>query len=216
MPTPITSHPIRIKIYSFDKSLLEGATVSLTLGTNEPITVTSNSKGEAVLNVANAGEWIVGQSVTLTATKTGIGTVTSTLVLTDAPQETSLTLAQTSDFYYEENDCNVHVLNFAMLVDFQGNKITNVNPLPIKLVDGSGTRIKASLQEENRLSSDVIADVLTLQNTSETGGPVSILIESQPISVSDYSINHLSSNSTITFTSGLTSSTDAIRVFYYV
>ncbi len=216
MPTPPTSHPIRIKIYDINGALLEGATVSLTLGTNDPITETSNSKGEVVLNVANAGSWTVGQSITLTATKTGVGTVTSTLVLTNSPQETSLTLTQTSDFYYEENDCNVHRLDFVMLVDFQGNKITNVNPLPIKLVDGSGTRIKASQQEENRLGSDVIADVLTLQNTSETGGPVSILIESQPISVSDYSINHLSSNSTITFTSGLTSPTDAIRVFYYV
>lgn len=130
MPATKNSHPIRIKIYDINNALLDGATVSLTLGT-ETISVTSNSSGEAVLNVANAGSWSVGDSVSLTAYKLYEGTVTSTLVLTSEPQTTSLTLAQTSDLYYEESPSDNYNLNFALLTDFQGNKITKDNPLPV-------------------------------------------------------------------------------------
>ena len=131
MPTPPTSHPIRIRIYDINSALLEGATVTLTLGTNDPISETSNSNGEAVLNVANAGDWSVGDEVTLVANKTGEGTKTITLVLTSSPQTTSLTLEETSDLYYSENDERVHVLNFSLLTTFDGEKVTHSNPLPV-------------------------------------------------------------------------------------
>ena len=139
MPTPPSSHPIRIKIYDINNTLLEGATVTLTLGTNEPISQTSNSKGEAVLNVANAGDWNVGDSVILTATKTEQGRKTSTLVLTSSPQTTSLTLEETSDLiYYEQTENDTYVLNFALLTTFDGEKVTHTNPLPVKVVDENG------------------------------------------------------------------------------
>ena len=131
MPTPKTSHPIRILIYDINNALLEGATVTLTLGTNNPISVISNSKGEAVLNVANAGTWSVGNEVSLTASKTGSGTITSTLILTSSPQTTSLTLEETSDLYYEANDSNVYVLNFSLLTTYDGKKVTQSNRLPV-------------------------------------------------------------------------------------
>ena len=131
MPTTKTSHPIGIKIYDINNALLEGATVTLTLRTITPLSEISNSSGEVVLNVADAGSWTVGEEVTLTASKTGSGTKTSTLVLTSSPQQTSLTLEETSDLYYEENDSNVYVLNFAILKDYAGNDITHSNPLPV-------------------------------------------------------------------------------------
>ncbi len=132
MPATKTSHPILIKIYDINSQLLEGATVTLTLGTNNPISVTSNTKGEAVFNVANAGSWSVGQEVTLTASKTGSGTKTSTLVLTSSPQQTSLTLAETSDLiYYEQTENDTYVLNFALLTTYDGEKVTNSNRLPV-------------------------------------------------------------------------------------
>ncbi len=132
MPTPPTSHPIRIKIYDINNALLSGATVSLTLGTNDPISVISNAKGEAVLNVANAGSWNIGQEVSLTANKTGSGRKTSTLILTSSPQTTSLTLEETSDLYYEESESDNYVLNFALLTTFDGEKVTHSNRLPVE------------------------------------------------------------------------------------
>ncbi len=135
MPTTKASHPIGIKIYSIDNQLLEGATVTLTLGTNT-ITETSNPKGEVIFNVANAGSWSVGEEVTLTASKTGSGTKTSTLVLTSSPQQTSLTLEETSDLvYYEQSETDTYVLNFALLVTHDGEKVTTSNPLPVKIQD---------------------------------------------------------------------------------
>lgn len=128
---PPTSYPIRIKIYSIDNSLLEGATVTLTLGTNDSIEATSNSKGECVLNVANAGDWNVGEEVTIVATKTGSGTKTSTLILTSSPQTISLTLEETSELYYVSNDMNGFVLNFCLLTTYDGEKVTHSNPLPV-------------------------------------------------------------------------------------
>ena len=136
---PPISHPIRIKIYSIDNSLLEGAIVTLTLGTNDPISETSNSSGEVVLNVANAGDWTVGQEVSLTASKTGSGTKTQTLILTSSPQTTSLTLEETSDLiYYEQTENDTYVLNFSLITDYAGNKITSSNPFPVKVVDENG------------------------------------------------------------------------------
>ena len=136
MPPPPTSHPIRIKIYGIDGQVLEGVTVTLTLGTNPAISEISNSKGEAVLNVANAGTWSVDDSVSITATKTGSGTKTITLVLISTPQETSITLAETSDLiYYEQTENDTYVLNFALITDYAGNKITTDNPFPVKTQD---------------------------------------------------------------------------------
>ena len=134
MPTTKTSHPIGIKIYSIDNALLEGATVTLTLGTSTTSGIT-NSNGQVVLNVANAGDWSVGGSVSITATKTGSGRKTSTLILTSSPQQMSMTLEETSDLYYEENDSNVYVLNFAIIKDYAGNNITTANPFPVKTQD---------------------------------------------------------------------------------
>ena len=135
MPTPIQSHPIRIKIYGIDNSLLEGATVSLTLGTNTPISVVSNSKGEVILNVANAGSWSVSDEVSITASKTGSGTKTITLILTSSPQTLDMTLAETSDLIYHPNESNQYNLNFSVITTYDGEKVTTSNPLPVKNQD---------------------------------------------------------------------------------
>ncbi len=132
MPATKTSHPIGIKIYDINRQLLEGASVSLTLRSLSPLSETSNSKGEVVFNVANAGSWSVGEEVSLTASKTGSGTKTSTLVLTSSPQQTSMTLEETSDLiYYEQSETDTYVLNFALITTYDGEKVTNSNPLPV-------------------------------------------------------------------------------------
>ena len=129
---PPTSHPIRIKIYSIDNALVEGATVTLTLPNTSTTSETSNTNGEVVLNVANAGDWSVSDTVSLTAFKTGSGTKTSTLVLTPSHQQMSMTLEETSDLYYEESPSDNYNLNFALLTTYDGEKVTRANPLPVE------------------------------------------------------------------------------------
>ena len=132
MPTPKTSHLIGIKIYNINSQLLDGATVTLTLGT-EVLTQTSNSDGEAIFNAANFSSWSVNDEVTATASKTSEGTKTETIVLTSAGgQKSTITLAQTSDlaFLNPEVD-NAYPLTFALLTDYSGEKITESNPLSV-------------------------------------------------------------------------------------
>lgn len=90
------------------------------------------------------------------------------------------------------------------------------------LVDGSGNVIKAVQQEENRAGSDGSGSdgdtgrVLTLQNTSESGAPVSVWVDDQIIAQADITVSHLSANSTITFDNVEIYNSNTIRVLYYV
>lgn len=90
------------------------------------------------------------------------------------------------------------------------------------LVNSSGTIIKASLQEENRLGSECSGSdgatgrVLTLQNSSTSGAPVAVWVEDQLVNPSDVTFSHLSSSSTLTFDNLNIFDTDTIRVNYYI
>ena len=90
------------------------------------------------------------------------------------------------------------------------------------LVDSSGTVIKATIQEENRLGSECSGSdgatgrVLTLQNSSTSGAPVSVWVEDQLINPSDVTFSHLSSSSTLTFDNININDIDTIRVNYYI
>ena len=102
--------------------------------------------------------WCVGQTVSLTASKTGEGTKTSTLFLTSSPQTTSLTLEETSDLYYEESPSDNYNLNFALLTTFDGGKVTDSNPLPVEsqspiLQEPAQTN---TYDSKNRLSTETI------------------------------------------------------------
>jgi len=134
---PPSSHPIGIKVYGVDGQLLDGVTVTLTITAGSTSGTTEN--GKVILNVANAGSWSVGDTATILATKTASGTKTETLVLTSSPQQMTITLAETSDLiYYEQTENDTYVLNFALVTDYAGNKITSANPFPVKIVDSSG------------------------------------------------------------------------------
>lgn len=92
----------------------------------------------------------------------------------------------------------------------------------VLLVNSSGTVIKATPQEENRSGSDCSGSdgatgrVLTLQNTTTSGAPVSVWVEDQIIAQADFTVSHLSSSSTITFDNIAIHDTDTIRAFYYI
>lgn len=161
MPTPPSSHLVGIRVYGIDNQLLDGATVTLTI-TAGSTTETTSSDGEAVLNVADAGSWSVGDEASITASKTGSGTKTETLVLTAAPQKLNITLAETSDLaYYEpteddQSETDTYVLNFSLLTTYDGEKVTYSNPLPVAVVNNGlnsnrGYKIARAYNSSNQL-----------------------------------------------------------------
>jgi len=130
MPTHSPSLTIGVIVHSRKSEILDSATVTLTLG-NESITGTTNSKGQVILNAANlTSGYTSGDVATLKATKTEEGEISQSITL-DQPQQVTLTLAETSDLYYFDDGSNSHVLNFVLLTDYAGNKITNSNRLPV-------------------------------------------------------------------------------------
>ena len=136
MAPPPHSQTLGIIVKGLDSSVLEGATVTVSKGDDSLDSQITNSAGEAIFNIGNFSSWSVGDEISIFATKTGVGRKTQELVLTDRPQIVNIQLEQTSKFIIGENEeTNTYPLTFAMLVDFQGNKITDVNPLPIKFVD---------------------------------------------------------------------------------
>ena len=130
MPTPTHPNLLAIRVYGRDKtSKIESATVTLTSGTSSTSSSTKTN-GEVVFNIANLTTWSAGDEVTITSTKAGIGTDTQTVTLTNSPQTLTVYLAETSSMTYLEEP-TTHVLNFALLTSFDGEKITTDNPLPV-------------------------------------------------------------------------------------
>ena len=70
MPSRPTS--IGILVRGIDNNLLEGATVTLTRN-SQSISQVTNSKGEAILNLGNLTTWAVGNEVSISASKSGVG-----------------------------------------------------------------------------------------------------------------------------------------------
>jgi len=92
----------------------------------------------------------------------------------------------------------------------------------VLVVNSSGTPIKSTQLEENRSGSDcsgtdgTTGRVLTLQNTSTSGAPIAVWVDSTLIALADMTISHLSASSTITFDSVTIYDAQEIRVTYYV
>ena len=92
----------------------------------------------------------------------------------------------------------------------------------VTLVDSSGNALKFTQAEENRIGSECSGSegatgrILTLQNTSTSGGPVSVWVGVTIIAQADMTISHLSASSTITFDNINIYNSDTIRVLYYV
>ena len=129
---PLTSHQIIGIVYDADRNKLDGATVLLThVSSKETLTATTNSSGEYMLNLKNLSTWSVGDEVTVKASKTGYGRKTETLIVSSAPADRQdIILDYTSDYITDTGNNQIKT-NAAMLVDFENNKITPSNPLPV-------------------------------------------------------------------------------------
>ncbi len=131
---PVTPHLVSGKVYDIYSVALAGATVTLTHSSITPsISATTNGAGEYVINLFKlSSQWTKGDSFTITASKTAEGTITSTNTISGVGGQTiNLTLTETSNLNYASNVFNKHNLNFVLLTDYAGNKITNANPIPI-------------------------------------------------------------------------------------
>ena len=131
---PVTPHLVSGKVYDLYSVALADATVTLKHSTINPVlTATTNASGEYVINLSGLdSQWNSGDTITLIASKTAEGTKTTETTIQGAGGQTvNLTLAETSDLNYASNVFNKHNLNFVLLLDYAGNKITTINPLPV-------------------------------------------------------------------------------------
>jgi hypothetical protein len=119
------------KVYDTGDNLVEGATISL-VHSSGTITALSNSSGEYILNLGDLSSWESGDSASVTASKTKKGTTTSTIVLVAGNNSLDFYLLETSDLSFPIQMQDRYNLNFALLTDYAGNKITADNPLPVK------------------------------------------------------------------------------------
>lgn len=132
---PSQSHPIGITVKDSFNQLLGDASVVLTYETNV-LSGTTDSDGRVIINLGDITiDWEVGDEVSITASKTYKGTKTESLILTSEPQEITIKLEETSDFVYEDTGMKQIKLNAVMLFDFEGNKVTSLNPVPVKTSD---------------------------------------------------------------------------------
>lgn len=128
--------------------MLEGATVTVSKGSESLDSQITNSSGEAIFNIGNFESWEVGEEISIFATKTGVGRKTQTTILIATPQILEIQLEQTSEFMIGLNEeTDTYPLTFAMLVDFQGNKITQSNPFPTNLINLSDEVINPATKE---------------------------------------------------------------------
>lgn len=138
MPAPTSSHLVVGIVRAANSDILSGAEIVLTrTSSRQTLEATSNSKGEFIFNLKNLDSWSVGDSMTVKGSQATFGEITETFIV-NASQENvvNLTLAYTSDILILYTDDQIK-LNAAMLVDFEGNKITPSNPLPITLTSGN-------------------------------------------------------------------------------
>lgn len=132
---PTSDHLILGKVYDADGDLLAGATIQITVN-GETLSIDSNSSGEYIINLKNLPfAWQVRDSMSIVASKTYFGKAVTTLIVTsEAAQELDLTLEYISDLIPKDNQ-NILPTNATVILDFEGNKITPANPLPVQAIN---------------------------------------------------------------------------------
>jgi len=156
MAAPPTILTIGTRIFSASSVRLQGATVTLTFE-NTVIELKSNVQGEAIFNAGKAGA-VVGDTVSIKAIKVSEGQKTIEVIVAAQPQTLEITLAYTSDLTAKEGVQDTHVMNFALLTDFSGEKHSPSNPVPVSDRDNilNEPAITNTYDSQNRLSTQTI------------------------------------------------------------
>ena len=214
---PRTPYPITGIISDIDGTVAGNSVVIIyNLVNGDKMTTNTNSNGVYLVDVANADkEWVSGEKILIRAYYPGTNYRSNEIIssISGSSLSQNLTLRVSRPQHTKEvNEKKIDVLEHN----------PNANSKNVTIVDASGNIIKGTQLEENRLGSECTGTtgttgrVLTLQNVNETGNPVSVWIEQQLVSSSDYTVNHLGISSTITFGSIAVYDADGIKVKYYV
>lgn len=136
---PTLSHLVSGKVFDIYGAELASATVTISHSSITPsISVNTDSNGEYIINLAGlSSQWSVGDTLTITASKSEQGTITVTREISSGGGQTeNLTLAETSDFTFEVKTSNLDryplILNIPLHYD--GGKITRERGLPVNVV----------------------------------------------------------------------------------
>ena len=213
---PFVSFLVFGKVFNFSGNIISNAQLSIKTSIST-ICKFTDSNGLFLYDLAEAG-YTNGETVIVNVTIPFNNEIqTQTYVVTGNFLEENITTELRTRV---EKISELQIQN--VLHSVGKTPITPANPLPIQLIGSDGTPVKITQQEENRVGSECTGSdgatgrVLTLANTSESGGPVSVWVENQLISQSDMTISHKSASSTITFDNIEVFNTDTIKVLYYI
>jgi len=133
MAAPSLPHFVRGTLTDRLGNILASIDVTLTHGTSPKLTKTTGADGKFLFNLGDLDSaWTVGQNITLASTIAAKGTKSLTVAISSGPDQTNdIQLAETSDLVFEPFTQNRHPLHFSLLTSFDGEKITNSNPLPV-------------------------------------------------------------------------------------
>lgn len=123
-PTPLL---ISGHVYS-PRGIIDNVTVTATYG-DDSTSTTTNSSGEYALDLSGIAS--DGNTVTITANKSGWGTKSESVVASDTPQIQDFYLVQEDkDYYPSEQDR--YTLQFTIPCDYDGNPVNLENPLSVQ------------------------------------------------------------------------------------
>ncbi len=146
MANPILSHLISGTVFDIYGNKLEGATVSITHATRGSVPAKLTvSNGTYILNLSKLdSQWVIGEEITVTASKTAEGTKSVTVAITSGGGQTvNITLAETSDLSFYVNPRDVYTLSYSILTHYDGENITRLRPFPVQ-TEGPLDKYRAS------------------------------------------------------------------------
>ena len=169
---PPQNHIINGHVYTAGEVPLSNATVLFThISSGETITKTTNASAEYSLNLFDISSWTVDDEITIKALKSYFGQKTVSTTISSGPAQThDIILEYVSDMLIDTGDRKWIKENAALLVDFEGNKITPSNPIPVKIMESSADPLAFDIDNnpsvEYALNGDGTANTLTITFTS--------------------------------------------------
>lgn len=155
---PVSPKIVRVTVSGYEGGLEPLVSVSLALS-SETLVASTGSDGVAVFNLAEFSNYAVGDTVTVSASKTGRGRASSSFLITSEPTiEVSVSLLEESDLSYHSEIMNLHKLLFVLPTTFDGRKVTHANPLPVVVVDERSINANRGLSESMTYTSQGLVE----------------------------------------------------------